>query len=100
MHQGQRVLFVFFSAHPHERSEQRLFFRYHQTVLLLDLGSAFAFAQRSLYLWPYVVQLLAWWYLGFSFFFSFSSLQGCSQARTPPLRSVPEFNFYHSCELF
>ena len=31
--------------------EQRLFFRYPRTVLLLDLGSAFAFAQRVLYLY-------------------------------------------------
>ena len=43
-------------------------FRYPQPVLLHDLGSAFAFAQRALYLWPYVDQLLAWWYLSFSCF--------------------------------
>ena len=88
------------AAQAHERSEQRLFFRYPQTVLLLDFGSAFAFAQRALYLWPYVDAVIGVVVLGFLLFLSFSSLQGCSQARTPPLRSVPEFNFYHSCELF
>ena len=51
-------------------------------------------------LWPYVDAIFGVVVFGFLLFLSFSSLQGCSQTRALPLRSVPVINFNHSCELF